>query len=201
MISWRSGSQRKARKSWAENLADVLRDLQGPSSVSCSLKVRRHFAKCLWHDRQRQLNLKTSKRCLPLLLKLKTIKINTRLGQQNSVRYYIKRINVCWEILGDSAGDNSTEWRKESKDAGVLEAKDEGQLDKTTSGKEPNAQNGTMSVPSWTWIFCYRRRFSCFPHFHSSDLIISVFLPLKQHVSGMQSVQHCITKLALSTKV
>lgn len=63
-------------------------------------------------------------------------------GQQNNVRY-VKRISVCWEILGGSAGDNTTERRKETKDAGILEAKDEGQLDEITSGKEQNTQNGT----------------------------------------------------------
>lgn len=57
-----------------ENLADVFRDLQGPSSVSCSLNVRRHFAKCLWHDRQKQLNVKTSKRCLNPLSSLLKVK-------------------------------------------------------------------------------------------------------------------------------
>lgn len=46
-------------------------------------------------------------------------------------------------ILGDSAGDSTTERRKERKDADVLEVKDERQLDKITSGKEPNTQNGT----------------------------------------------------------
>lgn len=67
--------------------------------------------------------------------------MNTRLlGQQNNGRY-IKIISVCWEILEGSAGDNTTERKKESKDGGVLEAKDEQQLDKITSGKEPNTQN------------------------------------------------------------
>lgn len=49
-------------------------------------------------------------------------------------------------LLGNSwrfSWCNTTERRKESKDAGVLEAQDERQLDKITSGKEPNAQNGT----------------------------------------------------------
>lgn len=46
------------------------------------------------------------------------------------------------KFLGGSDRD-STERRKERKDADVLEAKDEWHLDKITSGKEPNAQNGT----------------------------------------------------------
>lgn len=49
--------------------------------------------------------------------------MNTRpLGQQNNGRY-IKIISVCWEFHGGSAGDNTTERTKESKDVGVLEAK------------------------------------------------------------------------------
>lgn len=123
------------------------------------------------------------------------------LGQQNNVKC-IKRISVCWEILGGSAGATLLRGEKKARMQVFQKPKMSNSWIKLHQGRNQMHKMGLNVSSQLNINFLLQAKIFVFSSFSVLfDFNHCVFLPLKQHVSGIQSMQHCITRLSLSAKI